>query len=96
MKDLITAETVKEMAAKGGGRVVVTPNTILTPAARDQAEAMGLEIVEEISPETTAPSEKSRKIGQAVVELLRQEFGDQPVDEDTVRTIVTRVLERLG
>lgn len=96
MKELITADVVKEMAARKQGQILVTSNTIITPSARDKAEELGIEIVEESPSSTDARAGDWKKISEAVVQFLRQEFRDQPLDEETVRTIVTRVLERLG
>ena len=95
MKELITAEVVKDMAAKKEMQIILSPDTIITPAARDQARELGIEIVQDSPPSTGARIDDWKKISEAVVKFLVEEFGDQPFDEETVRTIVTRVLERL-
>jgi hypothetical protein len=97
MKELITVDVVKEMAAKNQGPIRLTSNTIITPAARDQAEELGIEMIQESIPsEAAGNKDRRRKIIGAVVQFLKEEFGDQPLDEETVRTVVTKVLERLG
>lgn len=96
MKELITADVVKEMATRKLGSIRLTPNTIITPAALDQAKALGIEVVEESTPSNGARPYDRKQITEAVVQFLQEQFGDQPVDEETVRTVVIRVLERLG
>jgi hypothetical protein len=96
MKELITAEMVREMAAKNQKQIFVSSNTIVTHAARDQAAELGVGIVEG-SPASPAPEGKDWKgIRDAVIQCLKDEFKDQPLDEETVRTIVRRVIDRLG
>lgn len=96
MKEVITVDVVKEVATKKQGPIRLTPNTIITPAARDQAEALGIEIIEEgTASKERRPYNREQIVG-TVVQFLREEFGDKPLDEDTVRTVVMRVLERLG
>ncbi|NIQ37111.1 MAG: hypothetical protein GTN81_00750 [Proteobacteria bacterium] len=96
MKELITAEMVKDMATKKQGPIRLTPDTIITPAARDQADALGIEIVPEGTPSKGAGRYNREKITETVVQYLREEYGDGPLDEETVRTVVTKVLQRLG
>ena len=96
MKELITAEVVKEMAAKKETQIILSPDTIITPAARDQAGESGIEILQASPPSIGARINDSKKISEAVTKFLVEEFGDQPFDEETVRTIVTKVIERLG
>jgi hypothetical protein len=96
MKELITAEMVKEMAAKKETQIMLSPDTIITPAARDQAGELGIEILQASPPSIGERTDDWKKVSEAVVKSLVEKFGDQPLDEETVRTIVTRVLERLG
>lgn len=97
MKELITAEMVREVATKNQKQIFLSPDsTIITPAARDQAVELGIEIVEG-SPLTAASQTKDWKaIREAVIQCLKEEFGNQSLDEETVRTIVQMVLGRLG
>lgn len=96
MKELITADMVREMAAKNQSQILLTSNTIITPAARDQAGELGIEIVEG-SPSTTASQTKDwEKIREAIIQCLKEDFGEEHLDEDTVRAIVKMVLGRLG
>jgi hypothetical protein len=97
MKELITAEMVKEMAAKNQKQIFLSPDTtLITPAARDQAAEFGIEIVEG-SPLTPAPKTKDwEKIREAIIQCLREDFGDQQLDEETIGTIVRMALGRLG
>ncbi len=97
MKELVTAETVREMAAKSQKQIFLSPDTtIITPAARDQAAELGIEIVEG-SPLAAASQTKDWKaIREAVIQCLKEEFGGQSLDEETIRTIVQMVLGRLG
>jgi hypothetical protein len=97
MKELITAETVKEVAAKNQKQIFFSSDTtIMTPAARDQAAELGIEIVEG-SPIPVAPQTKDWKaIREAVIQILKEDFGGQQLDEETIRTIVRMVLGRLG
>lgn len=96
MKEVITADVVKEMAAKKQGPIRLTSNTIITPAARDEAEALGIEIIQESAPSQSAGRYDPKQVAEAVAQFLREEFGERPLDEETVRTVVRRVLERLG
>ena len=97
MKELITADMVREIAAKNEKQIFLSPDTtIITPAARDQAAELGIEIVEG-SPLTAASQTKDWKaIREAVIQCLKEDFGDQQLDEETIRTIVSMVLGRLG
>jgi len=96
MKDLITAETVREMAAKSQKQILLSSNTIITHAARDQAAEFGIEIVEEGSTSPVSEAKDWKAIRDTVIQCLKEEFKDQPLDEETIRTIVRMVLERLG
>lgn len=97
MKKLITAEMVREVAAKNQKQIFLSlDTTIITPAARDQATELGIEIIEG-SPLTTASETKDwAKIREAILQCLKEDFGDQQLDEETIRTIVSMVLGRLG
>lgn len=97
MKELITAEMVREVAAKNQKQIFLSPDTtIITPAARDQAAELEIEIVEG-SPLTAASQTKDwKKIREAIVQCLKEDFGDQQLDEETIGTIVRMVLGRLG
>jgi len=85
------------MAAKGQKHIFLSPDTtIITPAARDQAMELGIEIVEE-PPLTPPPHTKEwKKIREAIIQCLKEDFGDQQFDEETIGTIVRMVLGRLG
>ncbi|MBM4338259.1 MAG: hypothetical protein FJ110_01825 [Deltaproteobacteria bacterium] len=96
MKELITAEMVREMAAKSLKQIFVSSNTIMTHAARDQAAELGLEVVEGVSAASASEGKDLKGIRDAVVQCLKDEFKDQPLNEETVRTIVKRVIDRLG
>jgi len=97
MKELITAEMVREVATKNQKQIFLSPDTtIITPAARDQAVELGIEIVEG-SPLTVASQTKDwEKIREAIIQCLKEDFGDQQLDEETIGTIVRMVLGRLG
>lgn len=97
MKELITAETVREMAAKNQRQIFLLPDTtLITPAARDQAAELGIEIVEGSPLKPTSQTRDWKKIREAIIQCLREDFGDRQLDEETVGTIVRMVLGRLG
>ncbi len=96
MKEVITIDVVREIASKKQGPIRLTSNTIITPAARDQAQALGIEIIEQDTASRDRRPYSREQIVGTVVQFLREEFGDKPLDEDTVRTVVMRVLKRLG
>ncbi len=96
MKEVITIDVVREIASKKQGPIRLTPNTIITPAARDQAQALGIEIIEQDTASRDGRPYSREQIIGTVVQFLKEEFGDKPLDEDTVRTVVMRVLKRLG
>jgi hypothetical protein len=97
MKELITAEMVREIAAKNQKQIFLSSDTtLITPAARDQAAELGIEVVEG-SPFTPESQTKDwKKIREGIIECLIENFGDQQLDEETIGTIVRMVLGRLG
>ena len=94
MKELITAEMVREMANKNQRQILLTENILITPAARDLAGELSIEIVEGGSSQT-AKTRDWEGIRETVIRCLKEDFRDQPLDEETVRTIVKKVLDRL-
>jgi hypothetical protein len=97
MKELITAEMVREMAAKSQKQIFLSfDTTLITPAARDQAVELGIEIVEGSSLTPASQTRDWKKIREAIIQCLREDFGDQQLDEESVGTIVRMVLGRLG
>lgn len=57
MKTLITEADIKEFAKKQEKEIHVEANSIITPAAKDKASELGIEIVIGRSPQATQASE---------------------------------------
>lgn len=68
MKTLISAQTVQEAIAAGRGEIAIDPNTIITPQARDMADAQGIRFVEGHAP--TAESAGSELTAERIYQCL--------------------------
>jgi ethanolamine utilization protein EutQ len=89
MKVLITADEVKNRAARGEKRVLVNQQAIVTPAARDMAREIGLTIVcteEECTQVSPIYSSVKQKLAG----------GEIAVSPELVERIVREVLVMLG
>lgn len=89
MKVLITADEVKKRALMGERKIFTGPDVIITPAARDFARDMGMEII----PGTPPPD--GAVIPEKIAENCRKE-ADVSITPELVAGIVQKVLAALG
>ena len=103
-RPVFSAEDVRAAARRGDLRLVVPPDAIVTPLARDEAARRGIELVEgeETSPPPpVAAADSSRRSAtcdpddvERIVERVRARMPS--ADAAQVRDIARRLLERLG
>lgn len=103
-RPVFSAEDVRAAARRGDLRLVVPPDAIVTPLARDEAARRGIELVEgeeaSMLPPTAAanPSRRSATCDpddvERIVERVRARMPG--ADAAQVRDIARRLLERLG
>ncbi|MDA8210801.1 MAG: cupin domain-containing protein [Clostridia bacterium] len=104
MKVLITADEIKNRALRGERLVSVGESTIITPAARDIAREMGVELLFTRDEALTVASCCNSNGSQALpagdqgelVSLISRNIGDTLVRPELVERIVKEVLAVLG
>ncbi len=104
MKILITADEIKNRALRGERLVSVGESTIITPAARDIAREMGVELLFTRDEALTVASCCNSNGSQALpagdqgelVSLISRNIGDTLVRPELVERIVKEVLAVLG
>lgn len=82
MKKLICAKDVENIIEAGEKRVFITPNTLLTPAAKDVIDLNGLEIIYKQKEE-----EKKNIFNEIEIEKLIEVFKMFAKDENMKKTI---------
>lgn len=94
MKHLITAETIRSLAANGGSKIVICSDSIVTPAARDEAKQCGIAL--EFSSTCQAPpNNASLTLPTANIPLVNKTTSNS-IDQSTVQKIVQQVLLQLS
>ncbi|ABO49838.1 Ethanolamine utilization EutQ family protein [Desulforamulus reducens MI-1] len=105
MKELITAAEIKNHALRGKQQLLVGPASIVTPAAKDSARDLGVELVYSLDKPTAEYQQHlTQSVCEPVVEskgtedlvsLVAQNIGDQSVSPELVGWIVKEVIAAL-
>jgi len=90
MKKLITIEAVKQRKKNGGNIIYIDSNTLITPAAKDMAVELGLEV------KYGANEDDQTDISISVERMVKERLSGITVSDDIVKQIVKEVVKAVA